>query len=357
MEEKKVDFLIVGAGIAGTTLALELLQRGKSICIYDEPNPNSSSRVAAGILNPVVPKGITTTWNIQHIFPQVYNYYKHWEMVLGGQFIESRNFITLHKNDDELRQWEKRYNHDIMNQWIESYPTPSWLSKNLNFGASNTKNAGRLNVISFLDLAKSYLIKQGVTWFDEKFPIEELTIKSHFGDFRLNQSNYKFIVFCQGANGINNPLFPELFYDPTGGDILTVAIPELTPDRMYKRGLWLIPAEKNTWLIGSNFIKGENINNSQNEDAERLLSQVRSWLPFPVELIAHKRGIRPTVQNRRPYLGKSPVKGMSNCYIFNGLGSKGSSLCSWLAPMMANHLCSDDPLNPEVDIKRFYSAE
>ncbi len=356
MEEKKVDFLIVGAGIAGTTLALELMKRGKSICIYDEPNPNSSSRVAAGILNPVVPKGITTTWNIEHLFPHVFDYYKHWEIVLEGQFIESRNFITLHKNPDELKQWEKRYYHDTMSHWIESFSSPSWLNKDINFGASNTKNAGRLNVCRFLELAKSYLMQQGTIWINENLPLNQNnnSKSSLFDDLRLKNIKYQFIVFCQGVNGKNNPLFPDLFYDPTGGDILTVSIPELDPKNMYKRGLWLVPAENDTWLIGSNFIKGENIDKAQNKDAEQLLSQIQSWIPFEVKLIAHRRGIRPTVQNRRPYLGKSPLQGMSHCYIFNGLGSKGSSLCTWLSPMLANHLCTGAPLDPEVDVSRFY---
>ncbi len=355
MEEKKVDFLIVGAGIAGTTLALELLQRGKSICVYDEPNPNSSSRVAAGILNPVVPKGITTTWNIQHLFPHVFDYYKQWEIALGGSVIESHKFITLHKNPDEFRQWEKRYNHVIMNPWIESYPSPTWVNKDIDFGASNTKNAGRLNVSRFLELAKSYLIKQGTLWYNETLTINDSEYKSLFDNLRLNNIKYNFIVFCQGVNGKNNPLFPGLFFDPTGGDILTVSIPELDTKNMYKRGLWLVPTGENTWLIGSNFIKGENVDKAQIEDAERLLSQIREWIPFDIELIAHRRGIRPTVQNRRPYLGKSPIEEMSNCYIFNGLGSKGSSLCSWLSPMLADHLCSGKPLDPEVDISRFYT--
>jgi hypothetical protein len=40
-------------------------------------------------------------------------------------------------------------------------------------------------------------------------------------------------------------------------------------------------------------------------------------------------------------------------YIFNGLGAKGSSLCAWLSPMMANHIHSQGALNEEVDISRF----
>jgi hypothetical protein len=40
-------------------------------------------------------------------------------------------------------------------------------------------------------------------------------------------------------------------------------------------------------------------------------------------------------------------------FVFNGLGAKGSSLCSWLAPMLADNILSGAPLHAEVDIQRF----
>ena len=354
MEEKKIDFLIIGAGLAGTTLALELLKRRKTVAIIDAPKPNSSSRVAAGIINPVVPKGITTTWKIEDMFPQVFEYYQQWESIFGESFIQRWDFITLHKNQEEFKQWEKRHTHPTVESWIESTAVPDWLPEEFNHGASNTRCAGRLQVNQFLELAKNYLINQGVTWLlDEVDNIDDFN-SSHFENKLLSQFKYNSIVFCQGAYGTENPLFPNLFFDPTEGDILTVKIIGLPQQTMLKRGLWLVPLAKDIWLAGSNFIKAGNASTSETETIQALLDQLAAWIPFNIELIDHKRGKRPTVQNRRPYLGKSPLPDKSNCYIYNGLGSKGSSLCSWLSPMMADFLTTHKPLDPEVDIQRFY---
>jgi len=87
------------------------------------------------------------------------------------------------------------------------------------------------------------------------------------------------------------------------------------------------------------------------EDTERLLARASEITQQTVTLIEHRRSVRPTVQQRRPYLGEHATQ--KGLYVFNGLGAKGSSLCSWLSPMMANHLVHGDPLNEEVDILRF----
>ena len=52
----KVDFIIVGQGMAGTLLAHELISANKKILIIDKKLPASSSRVAAGMINPVAMK-------------------------------------------------------------------------------------------------------------------------------------------------------------------------------------------------------------------------------------------------------------------------------------------------------------
>ena len=351
---KKTDFLIVGAGIAGTTLALELNSLGKSVHVTDLESPNSSSRIAAGILNPVVPKGVTCTWQIESIYPAVFDYYRKWEQQTGSRFIKEIPFITLHKTEDEYKQWAKKYEQEPMKTWIEPAESPTWQDKNQNRGASNTKFAGRLDVADFLKSSKRFLIEQGVQWNSESFLLNDTEEISFFDNLRLNNINYNSIVFCLGINDRLNPLFPGLFFDPTGGDILTVSIPGLPQECMLKRGLWLVPIGGECWLAGSNFHKGDISEHPQPQDAQHLLEQLSSWIPYPIELITHRRGVRPTVQNRRPYLGRSPLKEFHYCYIFNGLGSKGSSLCSWLSPMMAAFLCGSSTLHKEVDIRRFY---
>jgi glycine/D-amino acid oxidase-like deaminating enzyme len=144
-----------------------------------------------------------------------------------------------------------------------------------------------------------------------------------------------------------------LFFDPTAGDILTVQIPGLAGDKIIKQKQWIVPTnEKDIFLVGSTFHKKSLSESPIAADAQFLLERAEIITGQKVTLINHQRGIRPTVQNRRPYLGRHQTHGMLSVY--NGLGSKGSALCSWLSPMMADFITTNNPLNAEVDIARNY---
>ena len=361
-------FVIIGAGIAGTTLALELWKKGCTIDIIDDGYESASSRVAAGILNPIVPKGVTLTWHATDLFPSVFDYYKNWiknwDVSGKSNQIVEYPFITIHKSSDESRQWQKRYQHAVMKDWIEAAEMPNFMEAWMNAnesetitGATLSKHCGRLDVAAFIYSAKQFLIQNGVNFIERKLEYKEQSEDELLDDILMNCSSQKAvgIIFCEGIKAINNPIFKDLFFDPTGGDILKVKIQGLPKDTMFKRGLWLVPVGNDEWLAGSNFHKGSLEDRPNQEDAESLIAQLKQWIPFPIELLEHKRGVRPTVQNRRPYLGKNNIH--DNCFIFNGLGSKGSSLCAWLSPMMADYVCGVGELIEDVDIQRFYNEK
>ena len=108
MGNKPKHILIIGSGLAGSTLALELSQRGHFIQVIDNLAPNTSSRVAAGIINPVVPKGVKKTWQYQEIFPAVFDYYRNFESLLGAEFVFEYPMMQIHANDNERYEWRKR---------------------------------------------------------------------------------------------------------------------------------------------------------------------------------------------------------------------------------------------------------
>ncbi|HIV04190.1 MAG TPA: FAD-binding oxidoreductase, partial [Candidatus Spyradosoma merdigallinarum] len=50
--EDALDFVVVGQGLAGTLLALELEKRGRRVLVVDDGWKTAASRAAAGVLNP-----------------------------------------------------------------------------------------------------------------------------------------------------------------------------------------------------------------------------------------------------------------------------------------------------------------
>ena len=68
------DYLLIGQGIAGTALSYQLLKRGKNVLLIDKKRNDSSSRVAAGLFNPITGRRMIKTWLADKLFP--YCFYK-----------------------------------------------------------------------------------------------------------------------------------------------------------------------------------------------------------------------------------------------------------------------------------------
>ncbi|HEX6222999.1 MAG TPA: FAD-dependent oxidoreductase, partial [Chryseolinea sp.] len=73
---KQIDFIIVGQGLAGSALALQLLKRGKKILVIDRVVPNTASRVAVGLFNPITGRHMIKTWMADKIFPYLHHFYR-----------------------------------------------------------------------------------------------------------------------------------------------------------------------------------------------------------------------------------------------------------------------------------------
>jgi glycine/D-amino acid oxidase-like deaminating enzyme len=339
---KPKHILIVGSGLAGSTLAMELIRRGNQVLVVDNNAPNSSSRVAAGIINPIVPKGVKLTWQYQQIFPAVFDYYRQLEIELDSEFIYPYPMLQIHANDNERHEWRKRSEVNEIRDILLS-------------DGENTivRNCGRLDVLEFLT-ANQIALERKHQFINEQFKYEDLAFLES-GMIGYHGSRFDDVVFCEGIGVMQNPWFNYLFFDPTGGDILTVHIPGLSNNKIIKQKQWIVPTkEKEVFLLGSTFHKQSMSEVPNPEDAHSLLERARMITGKEVTLIRHQRAIRPTVQSRRPYLGRH--QDVKNLCVYNGLGSKGSALCSWLSPMMADYITYNTQLNEEVDIaKKFWA--
>ncbi len=100
-----VDYLIVGQGLAGSVLGYTLQQSGLSICVADSLGLPSSSRVAAGIFNPVTGKHPVKTWQADALFPFLYTFYRQMEAELGEKFFPSQTALPSFSVGSRPKQW------------------------------------------------------------------------------------------------------------------------------------------------------------------------------------------------------------------------------------------------------------
>jgi len=350
---KPTHIAIVGAGLAGCSLALEMEKRGWSPILFHHGESLSSSDVAAGLINPVVPKGVRMTWNWERMFPQWLNYYQQWEAYLGASFAEALPLHQLHRHPDHEKEWNKQAMKPVYQDFIHGLHG-ELPSSSAALSGHSVQQAGRVNVQAFCQATRAHFKHQG------------RLIESRFepGHPRLDLSFHpeikvEHLAYCQGIEMMDDELWNWLPMHPTGGDILRVQLPidSLPNLGIWKSREWLVPIQgtEDEWLLGSNFHKGDRSQTPNPADAQDLLDRVAEWLGVCPVLLEHRRGVRPTVGSRRPYLGQHPIHPQR--YVFNGLGSKGSALVSWLAPVMADFIAQGKPLPDEVNVGRYWRKE
>src|SRR6478736_7266149 len=102
---RKIDYIIIGQGLAGSCLALQLINRGKSVFVFDEPEKNRASLIAAGLFNPVTGKLMAKTWKADRLFSYLHSFYSEAEKLLNCRFYYPfplyRPFISV----EEQNEW------------------------------------------------------------------------------------------------------------------------------------------------------------------------------------------------------------------------------------------------------------
>src|ERR1700685_1337051 len=110
MEE--TDVLIVGQGLSGTWLSWWLKNQGVTFKIIDQVSPDSASRRAAGLINPVTGRRMVTTWMIDELMPFASKTYREIGNFLNESFIDETSVIDFFPSVQMLQAFQKRYEED-----------------------------------------------------------------------------------------------------------------------------------------------------------------------------------------------------------------------------------------------------
>ena len=114
----ELDYIIVGQGLAGSVLAYQLMEAGKKIVVVDENNPQTSSKVAAGLCNPIVFKRLTKSWLVESVLPIAVNFYRNQEQLLGNHFYQEMPIYKLFVDEKESSFWKQKSNEPELFDWI-----------------------------------------------------------------------------------------------------------------------------------------------------------------------------------------------------------------------------------------------
>lgn len=347
---KKVDYIIVGQGIAGSVLAYTLMQHQQSVLVVDEEKENTSSKIAAGLCNPVVFKRLTKSWMVDELMPTALAFYQHQEKLLQNQFYYPLPIYKLFVGEEEKEFWRQRCNEPEVMDWV-NHKVEFPFEKNLvdyPFGAASTLQSGFLQTAKWLDAFKTYL-KSNESFLGTKFNYNDIVFENDCVNW--NRFQAKKIIFCEGYQTIHNLYFNWLSFKLTKGEVLTVDFKHLQLSSAINKGVFVLPYS-NEYKLGTTY-DWDNLNEETTEKGKaELLKKVAAFIKDEIMVKSHKAGIRPTVSDRRPLLGIHPKH--KQLAVFNGMGTKGVMIAPYFAKILAKHLLENKPLSKEVDINRFY---
>jgi glycine/D-amino acid oxidase-like deaminating enzyme len=346
------DYIIVGQGLAGSCLALQLSQRGKSTFVVDTPRENRASAVAAGLFNPVTGKRNVKSWEADQLFPYLFGFYREAEQFLNQTFFYPqpvyRPFISI----AEQNEWMAQSEDPSVKSLIAKIFTSSVYGAQAfdEFGGIEINQAGYLDTNTFMQSVRDFL-KRSNSFDETSFEYSALTISPERVTYKNIES--KSIVFCEGANSKSNPWFGWVPITPLKGETLTISL-STPPQVIFNRGVYIVPTGKdNAYMVGATYKPGDHTQGTTAWAKSELEEKVNGLIRIPYEISDQNWGIRPSTHDRRPVLGAHPQH--KNMVMFNGLGTKGVSLAPYFSGVIAGWLLGECEIPREANIERYKS--
>ena len=360
-----MKFLLIGQGLAGTTLGWRLERAGHDVFFVDAPEQTAASSVAAGIINPITGRRFVKSWRIDELLPAARTLYKDCEAALGGRFYFDSPLVRTLYNRGDLNDWQARSADPGYAEYMDETPATGRLTELTApvFAYAGVRHAARVDVRGLTAAYRTHLLKNG-RLFAEAFDYAQLPelLGADAGAGQGDEKSrvgaagpYDHVVSCEGWRARFNPYFNYLPHGGNKGEVLIVRTAAPPLELMFKHRVFLVPLTDGTYWVGAtseNRFDDDQPTVANGNFLRDRLAEVLTGTDY--EVVDHRAAVRPTVRDRRMFLGTHPDH--PRLHIFNGLGTKGASLAALGSRWLADFLLHGSTLPDEVDIARFEKA-
>jgi len=342
------DYLVVGLGLAGMAFCETLEQHGKSFRVLDD-HTLQASKVAGGIYNPVVLKRLKRAWKADVQLPLVAPFYKKLEEKLQIRCHHSLPVLRLFASVAEQNRWfaaaDTTALRPFLSTEIHHNQNPGL---NAQYGFGQVIGTGRVDTAALLTAYSRYLKNAG-RYMDSCFDFNRLKLKpdhvSYEGVDALK------IVFATGYRLLDNPFFNYLPLQGNKGEYLEIRCPELRETHIIKGPVFLIPLGDDAYLAGATYEWKDMTATPGFKAREYLCRKLDEMLEVPYEITGQLAGIRPTIPDRRPLVGRHPE--YKQLFLINGFGSRGVMIAPYAAEQLWAVAENGQSADPEMDVQRY----
>lgn len=359
------EYAILGAGIAGLSLADSLRERGFSVCVVEkETIASGASGTPLGMINPATGRRATKTWRAEECYAAVTANLEKVKPYSDRRFYRINGVLRPALTAKIARKMREQYEKT---RWPDGWC--EWLSeaeiKQSHPGINCVDGGLWLPVGTTVDVA-GYLEALGRFLGDRDVPVitgagdYELRRDNDAGNWEIQLSgrsiNSRRLVFATGYATTRHPWWRDLDLHPIKGQI-AVFKPENPLSFTHSvSSLGYIARLTDTEFAQGSTYEHEFDSLEPDEDGEEYLrNRLKRTLPQLEDnskLIDQWAGVRISTPNRKPVAGMH--REIENLYIYTALGSKGLMYGKYLADHFAGHLVEGKPLLKAVAIDRFY---
>lgn len=336
-------FLIIGGGLAGTTLAWRLHERGLPFLIVDRDEPLTSSKVAAGLVTPITGMRLSLSWRFGQLYPEALAFYRGLESKLGTRFYHEVPIVQLLASEKAVTQWQKRRDQPEVQPYLKA-PEPGPLVNDTIFanlhGGFVQQHSGWLDTATFLSASQHYFESLGSWQRGELTPDE---VASRIG------KDFTHAIFCIGWEAARHHWFDWVPFQSARGTVLQVSADTGGETRVVNNGCWLLPRGDGSLRVGPTYeLNFDQPNTPAPETIAALETRLRGLLKTRYDITGSQTGVRPIIARREALIGTHPAR--PGIAFLNGLGSKGVLRAPWVARQLTEHLLDGKPIEPELDL-------
>jgi glycine/D-amino acid oxidase-like deaminating enzyme len=345
--------LIVGAGLAGCTLARKLEQAGQGVQLVGSSAMPSAAHAAAGIINPVTGRWMTKSWRFDDFAPAAESFYRQVERDFSVPIYHPLPEIRFCLNAEDAKRAGRRSRNPRYANVLGAYrsPTPGDHPFRDDHGSFRIMGAAYVDLPQYVATLRAHFAARNLYW-DRAFLYSELHPSA--GAWTYRGSSYDQVIFCEGTAMQKNPWFQHLPLTPAKGETLLCRSSSLElPQELYHHDKWILPYPDGSFRVGATYAEDDPSHEPTPEAADLLTRSFHNMTrqDHPLTIQQHLAGLRPATADARPLLGRHPEH--PGLYLFNGLGSKGAALAPKLAEELLGFIFDDRPLDPEASIERF----
>ena len=345
-----IDYLIVGAGLAGISFSEVALKNNKTIYVLDN-NSQNSSKIAGGLYNPVILKRFSEVWQAQAQLVLMNEFYDSLKQKINVDFDFKKPILRKFFSIEEQNNWFAASDKAALSPFLSTdLIYKKYKGIDAPFGYGEVLQTGYVDTALLLKTYKDFLISNNL-FREESFDYNELRIENDTIIYKDIQA--KHILFAEGFGVHSNPYFNDLPLDGTKGELFIIKAPDLDLDVIVNTSVFILPIGNDLYKVGATYNWKDKTDLPTEEGKTELVARIKEILSCDFEIVSHFAGVRPTVKDRRPLIGTHPKH--PSVHILNGLGTRGVMLGPAMAKVLYDSIEHQIPLDKEINIERFLS--